>query len=60
MSSGLLQAVNVLKGVEGISICKLTSKDVVRNSLVQKIVNAYENYAKNKANEEERKKNRKK
>ena len=46
VNSGLLQAVSVLSGVEGVAVCKLTAKDVVRNSLVQKIVNAYENYSK--------------
>ena len=30
--------------MEGIAFCKLTSKDVVRHPLVQKIVQAYENY----------------
>lgn len=44
--SGLLHAVAVLSDVEGIAICKLGSKDVVRHDLVQKIVNAYENYNK--------------
>ena len=36
----------VLKNVEEISFCTLTSKDVVRHPLVQKIVNAYEDYEK--------------
>jgi len=35
-----------VKGLEGISICTLTSKDVVRHPLVQKIVKAYEEYEK--------------
>ena len=39
-------ALQVLKKVEGISICQLTSKDVVRHPLVQKIVQAYEAYEK--------------
>lgn len=42
--SGLDVAVQVLKNVEGISFCNLTSKDVVRHPLVQKIVKAYETY----------------
>ena len=42
--SGLEMALQVLKKVEGISICQLTSKDVVRHPLVQKIVQAYEAY----------------
>ena len=40
--SGLYVAVNVVKNIEDISICRLTSKDVVRHPLVQKIVKAYE------------------
>lgn len=44
--SGLDVALKVLKDIEGISFCHLTSKDVVRHPLVQKIVCAYENYEK--------------
>ncbi len=44
--SGLDVAVKVVKDLEGISICTLTSKDVVRHPLVQKIVKAYEEYEK--------------
>jgi phosphate starvation-inducible PhoH-like protein len=40
--SGLNEAAAILSGIEGISICKLTNKDVVRHPLVQKIINAYE------------------
>lgn len=40
--SGLLHAVNVLEKTAGISICKLTDRDVVRHQLVQAIVRAYE------------------
>ena len=47
--SGLDVAEKVVKGIEGISICTLTSKDVVRHPLVQKIVKAYEDYEKNTA-----------
>ncbi len=42
--SGLDVATKVLAKVEGISFCNLTSRDVVRHPLVQKIVNAYEEY----------------
>ena len=45
--SGLDVALRVLKNVEGISICTLTSHDVVRHPLVQRIVKAYESYEKN-------------
>lgn len=44
--SGLLHAVDVLSTVDGIAICKLGSKDVVRHDLVQKIVNAYDDFNK--------------
>ncbi len=42
--SGLDIAAKVLSGVEGIAFCNLTSRDVVRHPLVQKIVKAYEDY----------------
>lgn len=44
--SGLDVAVKVVKGIEDISICTLTNRDVVRHPLVQKIVKAYEEYEK--------------
>lgn len=54
-ASGLDIATRVLAKVEGISFCKLTSRDVVRHPLVQKIVKAYDDYeAKQTANEERR------
>src|SRR5450432_549125 len=42
--SGLLEAVDVLRGVEGISFIHFDERDVVRHSLVQRIVRAYEKY----------------
>ena len=42
--SGLDVAVKVIKDIDDISVCTLTSKDVVRHPLVQKIVKAYEDY----------------
>ena len=45
-TSGLDIACKVLKNIDDISICHLTSKDVVRHPLVQKIVKAYEEYEK--------------
>lgn len=44
IQSGLDIAHRVLQNIEGISFCKMTSRDVVRHPLVQKIVKAYENY----------------
>lgn len=45
--SGLVEAVNVLRNVEGVAIVELTAHDVVRHELVQRIVQAYEKYEKN-------------
>lgn len=42
--SGLDVATAVVKGIEDISICNLTSRDVVRHPLVQRIVKAYDDY----------------
>lgn len=42
--SGLKTAMKVLDGIEDIAICKLTGADVVRHRLVQKIIEAYEEY----------------
>ena len=40
--SGLKEALNILEGVEGISVIRLDEKDIVRHKLVTRIVNAYE------------------
>ncbi len=42
--SGLIDALEVLKGVEGISFVQFDERDVVRHTLVQRIVKAYERY----------------
>ena len=42
--SGLIHAVEVLKGVEGIAFVAFDDKDVVRHALVQRIVKAYDRY----------------
>ena len=39
--SGLVEASEVLDGVEGVAVCRLTSADVVRHPLVQRVVEAY-------------------
>ena len=44
--SGLKEAMRVLRNVEGIGICELTNADVVRHVMVQRIVQAYEDYEK--------------
>ncbi len=46
--SGLKDAVKILKGIDDISIVKLTGKDVVRHRLVQEIIKAYERGAQKK------------
>jgi len=46
--SGLVHALDVLDNVEGISIVRLTHKDVVRHELVQRIIRAYERFEKGK------------
>ena len=43
-TSGLDVALKVLEGIDDIGFSYMTSKDVVRHPLVQKIVNAYEKY----------------
>jgi phosphate starvation-inducible PhoH-like protein len=40
--SGLVDAINILNGVEGITFCHFEDGDVVRHALVQRIVRAYE------------------
>jgi phosphate starvation-inducible PhoH-like protein len=42
--SGLAMAQKILQNVEGIAFCSLTSSDVIRNPLVQRIVEAYERH----------------
>ena len=42
--SGLDVALKVLRNIDDIAICNMTSKDVVRHPLVQKIVQAYDDY----------------
>ena len=46
--SGLVEAVQVLGQVPGISTITLTQKDVVRHEMVQRIIRAYENFEKKK------------
>ncbi|MCQ2065632.1 MAG: PhoH family protein [Bacteroidaceae bacterium] len=42
--SGLVQALDVLDGVEGLEIIRMTKKDIVRHKLVTRIVDAYDRY----------------
>ena len=41
-ASGLVHATSILDGVEGVAVCKLTAKDVVRHPMVMRIIRAYE------------------
>ena len=43
--SGLVEVTEVLKGVEGVAFIHFDDMDVVRHSLVQRIVRAYESYS---------------
>jgi phosphate starvation-inducible PhoH-like protein len=47
-ASGLNQALDILRGIEGAAIARFTEKDVVRHALVTRIVAAY-NAADNRA-----------
>lgn len=51
-ASGLLNALDVLADTPGVGICRLQAGDVVRHDLVQRIVNAYEAFAKGKDGED--------
>ncbi len=51
--SGLVHATEILEGVEGIAVCKLTAKDVVRHPLVMRIIRAYETDAETQTNKQE-------
>ena len=46
--SGLREVMRILKGVEDIAICAFDQKDVVRHQLVQRIIQAYEDYEKSR------------
>ena len=44
--SGLIDAVETLKGIKGIEVVEFNKNDIVRHSLVQSIVEAYEKKSK--------------
>ena len=54
VTSGLDVALKVIAKVEDIGVCRLSSKDVVRHPLVQKIVNAYDEYENRQAAKKKR------
>ncbi len=53
--SGLVEAQKILKNVKGLAFTQFLSADVVRHPLVQKIINAYEDYDQKHADNEPRK-----
>ena len=55
LSMGNPHAITFIKNIEDIGICELTSKDVVRHPLVQRIVQAYDDYEKKQINKNNRK-----
>ena len=57
--SGLDVALRVLSKIDEIGFCELTSRDVIRHPLVQKIVEAYESYEKQISERHEKKAERK-
>ena len=52
-TSGLVQALKILKGVKGISFVELNKKDIVRHKLVTRIVEAYEKFEEKQKEERE-------
>lgn len=52
-TSGLVQAMRILKGVRGISFVELGKKDIVRHKLVERIVEAYEKFDDKKKKEKQ-------
>lgn len=45
--SGLVEVQHILDGVEGVTFCYLTERDIVRHDLVQRIIKAYEAHSPN-------------
>ncbi|MDH6357208.1 PhoH family protein [Parabacteroides sp. PF5-9] len=54
-TSGLVQALNILNGVPGIGKIEFNKKDIVRHKLVQRIVEAYDKFDKQRKKEREEK-----
>ena len=46
-TSGLVQALDVLKDIDGLSIIRMTKRDIVRHKLVTRVVEAYEQFEQN-------------
>ena len=43
-TSGLIQALDVLKNIDGLSIIRMNKRDIVRHKLVTRVVEAYEQF----------------
>lgn len=52
-TSGLIHALKILENIDDIAIHRFSKKDIVRHALVQKIVDAYENFGKKDAKKHE-------
>ena len=52
--SGLVEAMKILRGIEGIAIHEFTERDVVRHKLVQRIILAYDQYERERKEKSER------
>jgi len=48
--SGLLQAIRILKGIDGVSVIRFDERDIVRHKLVKHIVRAYDTEEKGSVN----------
>lgn len=46
--SGLIEAIRILEGIDGISMVRFDERDIIRHRLVKKIVKAYDEEAKGK------------
>ena len=57
--SGLVRAMNYLRGVEGIGIVEFDQRDIVRHRLVKEIVDAFDRHAKNDVPDEKSANNKK-
>ncbi|MCF8227078.1 MAG: PhoH family protein [Bacteroidales bacterium] len=51
MQSGLIQAIDILRNIDGISVIRFDSRDIIRHRLVKKIVKAYNNIDETKDND---------
>lgn len=52
--SGLIKALNILKGIKGISKVEFDTRDIVRHRLVKYIVHAYSDKSRKKSNNEDK------